>query len=124
MDPANALEGFDLSDADRAQLSRPETMQITRESTAERSRNGVGGWVDDDLAFLGPWGFDVAAVSVQVLVWYGASDVLVPPAHGEWLAANVPGCLVKVDDVAGHLGMNPVEEITLNGRWLSTGVAP
>jgi pimeloyl-ACP methyl ester carboxylesterase len=124
VDPSTALEGFDLSEADRAQMRRPETMQITRESTAERSRNGVGGWVDDDLAFFKPWGFDVADVSVPVLVWYGASDVLVPPAHGEWLAANVPGCVVKVDDVAGHMGMNPVEEISQNCRWLSSGVAP
>ena len=99
-------------------------MQITRESTAERSRNGVGGWVDDDLAFLQPWGFDVGAVSVPVLVWYGESDVLVPPAHGEWLAAHVPDCVVKVDDAAGHMGMNPVEEITQNVRWLTSGVAP
>jgi hypothetical protein len=37
---------------------------------------------------------------------------------------NVPGCLVKVDDVAGHLGMNPVEEITRNCRWLNSDVAP
>ena len=124
VDPSTALEGFDLSEADRAHMARPEMMQITRESTAERSRHGVGGWVDDDLAFLRPWGFDVAAISVPVLVWYGASDVLVPPAHGEWLAANVPGCVVKVDAVAGHMGMNPVEEITQNCGWLSSGVAP
>jgi pimeloyl-ACP methyl ester carboxylesterase len=124
VDPATALEGFELSESDRAHMARPETMQITRESTFERSRNGVGGWVDDDLAFLQPWGFDVAAISVPVLVWYGAGDVLVPRAHGEWLASNVPGCLVKVDDDAGHMGMNPVDEITQNVRWLSSGIAP
>jgi pimeloyl-ACP methyl ester carboxylesterase len=124
VDPSTYLEGFKLSESDRAYLARPEAMQITRESTAERSRNGVGGWVDDDLAFVKPWGFDLAAISVPVLVWYGASDVLVPPAHGEWLAANVPGCVVKVDDVAGHMGKDPVEEITQNCRWLKSGVVP
>jgi len=124
VDPSTALEGFDLSESDRAQMARPETMQITRESTFERSRNGVGGWVDDDLAFLQPWGFDIATISVPVLVWYGAADVLVPRAHGEWLASNVPGCLVRVDDAAGHLGMDRVAEITQNVRWLSSGAAP
>jgi pimeloyl-ACP methyl ester carboxylesterase len=124
VDPSTALEGFDLSESDRAHMSRPETMQITRESTFERSRNGVGGWVDDDLAFLQPWGFEIAAISVPLLIWYGASDVLVPPAHGEWLASNVPGCLVKVDDAAGHMGANPVDEIAQNARWLSSGIAP
>ena len=37
VDPSTALEGFDLSEADRAQMARPDMMQITRESTAERS---------------------------------------------------------------------------------------
>ena len=124
VDPSTALDDFDLSESDRAQMARPEMMQITRESTFERSRNGVDGWVDDDLAFSKPWGFDVAAISVPVLIRYGATDVLVPPAHGEWLAANVPGCVVKVDDVAGHMGRNPVEDITENVRWLNSGVVP
>ena len=105
-------------------MARPETMQITRESTFERSRNGVVGWVDDDLAFLQPWGFDLAAISIPVLIWYGATDVLVPRSHGEWLASNVPGCRVKVDADAGHMGGNPVDEITQNFRWLSSGIAP
>lgn len=124
VDPSTALEEFDLSDSDRAHMARPETMQITRESTFERSRNGVGGWVDDDLAFLHPWGFDIAAISVPVLIRYGATDVLVPRTHGEWLASNVPGCRVKVDDAAGHMGGNPVDDITQNVRWLSSGIAP
>jgi pimeloyl-ACP methyl ester carboxylesterase len=99
-------------------------MQIIRESWAEHSALGVGGWADDDLAHLRPWGFDLERISIPVLIWYGATDVLVPPAHGEWLAASVPGCLVKVDGVAGHMGTNPEEEIAENMRWLREGVPP
>jgi pimeloyl-ACP methyl ester carboxylesterase len=84
----------------------------------------VWGWVDDDLAFLRPWGFDVAEIGVPVLVRYGRTDVFVPPAHGDWLAANVPDCAVKVDDVAGHLGTDPEREIAENMMWLRDGVAP
>lgn len=124
VDPASLLDDFDLSEADRAALARPEAMQITREMTAEFAANGVGGWADDDLAFLQPWGFDVATISVPVLIRYGLTDVLVPPAHGEWLAANVPGCIVDVEDTAGHLGENPEEEIASNVRWLAEGIAP
>jgi pimeloyl-ACP methyl ester carboxylesterase len=99
-------------------------MEVMRESIVESGRNGVGGWVDDDLAFFQPWGFDLADISIPVLIRYGLTDVLVPPAHGEWLAAHVPGCLVKIDDVAGHLGSDPEREIMENGLWLSAGVAP
>jgi len=123
VDPSNVLEGFELSESDQAALSRPEFRQIVRESTAEHSVNGVGGWVDDDLAFIHPWGFDVTAISVPVLVWYGRSDVLVPPMHGDWLAANVPGCLVKTDDT-GHLSADPAANIAANARWLSMGEPP
>jgi pimeloyl-ACP methyl ester carboxylesterase len=123
-DPSNVLEGFELSDADREALAQPELRQIIGESTAEHSARGVGGWVDDDLAFVHPWGFDLQAISVPVLVRYGTTDVLCPPAHGEWLAANVPGCIVQVDAAAGHLSTNPEEDIAEICRWLSAGIAP
>ena len=54
VDPSTLLDDYDLSDSDRAQLARPEVMQIVREATAEWAFNGVGGWVDDDLAFPVP----------------------------------------------------------------------
>jgi pimeloyl-ACP methyl ester carboxylesterase len=121
VDPATLFDDFELSDSDRAQLARPELVQIIRESTAEWAANGVYGWADDDLAFLQPWGFDVSEITVPVLIRYGITDVLVPRAHGDWLAANVPGCVVKIDDAAGHLGRDPVEEITENMRWIRDG---
>jgi pimeloyl-ACP methyl ester carboxylesterase len=123
-DPANVLEGFELSEADREALRQAEFQQIIRESTYERCAHGVGGWVDDELAFTKPWGFDVAQVSVPTLVRYGATDVLVPPAHGEWLAAHVPGCVVKIDREAGHLASDPVAEIGQHIRWLRDGTPP
>jgi pimeloyl-ACP methyl ester carboxylesterase len=123
-DPRTAFDDFELSESDRAQLERPESMQVTRESTFEYAVNGVGGWVDDDLAFLQPWGFDVGTIAVPVLVRYGLTDVLVPPQHGEWLAANVPGCIVEVEDEAGHFGADPEEQLAADARWLSEGIAP
>ena len=124
VDPSTVLGDFELSESDRAQLARPEVIEVIRAATAEQAVNGVWGWVDDDLAILLPWGFDVDTIRVPVLVRYGMTDVLVPPAHGEWLAANVPGCVVKIDDVAGHLGSDPVQEIGEQVRWLRDGEPP
>lgn len=123
-DPTTVFGDFELSESDRAQLRRPEIAQVIRDSTHEQAALGIWGWVDDDLAILRPWGFDVGAMTVPVLVWYGKTDVLVPPAHGDWLAANVPDCLVKVDAVAGHLGTDPEREIAENMSWLRDGVPP
>lgn len=80
--------------------------------------------MDDDLAFLRSWGFGVRDISVPVLIAYGETDVLVPAAHGAWLAANVPDCVVKIDDEAGHMGSDPEREIAENARWLRDGVPP
>jgi pimeloyl-ACP methyl ester carboxylesterase len=124
VDPSTILDDFDLSESDRAELARPEAMQVIRETALEQCVNGVGGWVDDDLAFLEPWGFELGEISVPVLIRYGLTDVLVPPAHGEWLAANVPGCVVEVEDAAGHMGANPEEQIASDVRWLRGGIAP
>jgi pimeloyl-ACP methyl ester carboxylesterase len=124
VDPTKILGDFELSESDRAQLARPERIQVIRESTSELGVNGVAGWVDDDLAIVRPWGFEVDQVTVLVLVRYGASDVLVPPAHGEWLAANVPGCVVKMDNIAGHFGSDPEQDIGESLRWLRDGVRP
>jgi pimeloyl-ACP methyl ester carboxylesterase len=124
IDPSTILDEFELSESDRAEMARPEAMQIIRETSLEQAVNGVGGWVDDDLAFVKPWEFDVAAVAAPVLVRYGLTDVLVPPAHGDWLAANVPGCIVETDDSAGHLGSDPEEQIAASVRWLRDGIAP
>lgn len=123
-DPSTVLEDYELSESDRAELSRPEVRQLIGDTIFEQNVNGVGGWVDDDLAFLEPWGFDVGTISVPVLVRYGLTDVLVPPAHGDWLAANVPGCLVEIESSAGHLGENPEKQIASDARWLSEGIPP
>ena len=69
-------------------------------------RGGIGksraGWLDDDLAFIRHWGFDLASIEVPVQLWQGRQDLMVPPAHGEWLAAPSPGVDARLTDEAGH----------------------
>ena len=81
---------------------------VTTPGCVRTSSNGLApgadGWVDDNIAFTRPWGFDVADIRVPVLLTYGRDRVLVPAAHGDWLAAHVPGAVAWVDDDAGHFG--------------------
>ena len=52
---------------------------------------GADGWVDDDLAFVSPFGFDIGAVSRPTLVVQRHLDLFVPISHGLWLSGAVPG---------------------------------
>ncbi|MBV9291753.1 MAG: alpha/beta hydrolase [Frankiales bacterium] len=119
-DPSHVLGDFELPEADRAVLGRPDVASVIVESVEEQTRNGVWGWVDDDLAFVKPWGFDPATVSVPVALWWGEADVLVPPAHGEWLASVLPQAVKRVSRDAGHQ-MDPDRDVLLLQRWLQTG---
>lgn len=119
-DPATVLGAYELPDADRAILSRPDLARIIRETSDEQNVNGVWGWVDDDLAFIKPWGFDPATIRVPMAIWWGVEDVLVPPQHGEWLAATVPDAVVRVLAGGGHQ-MDPDTDFLLLHNWLRDG---
>jgi pimeloyl-ACP methyl ester carboxylesterase len=86
-------------------------------SMPEVFRNGVGGWVDDDLAMLRPFGFELDAIAVPTLVWHGRHDQFVPLAHGEWLARAVPGAEVRIAADDGHLTLS-TQRIPAVHEWL------
>jgi pimeloyl-ACP methyl ester carboxylesterase len=37
-------------------------------------RDGVWGWIDDDMAFMRDWGFDLQAIAPPVTIWQGGQD--------------------------------------------------
>jgi pimeloyl-ACP methyl ester carboxylesterase len=65
---------------------------------------GSEGWWEDGCALNGgDWGFDLASISVPVLLMHGHHDRFVPFSHGEWLATQIPGVEFRPLEEDGHL---------------------
>jgi pimeloyl-ACP methyl ester carboxylesterase len=110
-------EGYDMPEADRIEMEKQQKAAAAHLLTA--IAGGIDGWVDDDLAFVKPWGFDVTSCRVPVVLAYGRQDVLVPAAHGDWLAERVPNATTWIDDSTGHMGSS--DEMERNLAWLRDG---
>ena len=106
-DPVGLIAGLAtlLPDVDRAVLT-DEFGEDMAASFAEAFRTGVDGWVDDDLAFAAPWGFSLAEIAVPTFVWQGSADLMVPFAHGQWLATHVPGASARLQPGEGHMSIS------------------
>ncbi len=103
----------DLLDALRSLLSPPDLAVLTGDLAAEVHADvgaalelGVDGWLDDDLAFVRPWGFAPSDVQVPAQLWQGDQDLMVPPAHGRWLADRLPRVQAHLLPDDGHLTLH------------------
>lgn len=93
-----------VADVDRDALSGEVADELAAE-TRDGLREDVWGWLDDDLAFVRPWGFDLQAIRVPVMVWQGGQDRMVPEPHGRWLATHVAGVQARFHDDHGHISL-------------------
>ena len=71
----------------------------------EAVRTGVEGWLEDRIAFIRPWGFGLEEISVPVMIWHASADRNVPFSHGQWLASQLPGAAVHLEEGEGHLSV-------------------
>ena len=76
----------------------------------ESTRNGPGGWIDDELAWAIPWGFDVRDVVAPTWIWSNPNDTVTPPNHAAWLASAIPNAfLVSSPNALGHAAVEDPE---------------
>jgi pimeloyl-ACP methyl ester carboxylesterase len=64
---------------------------------------GMEGFIDDDLAGVGEWGFDPAVIVAPTLFVHGDRDRIVPSSHSEWLARRCPSAELRLYPDDGHI---------------------
>jgi pimeloyl-ACP methyl ester carboxylesterase len=75
---------------------------------------GMGGFIDDDLASVGAWGFDPADVIAPALFLHGGRDRVVPAAHGE----GEPGTTACPTAFKEHLHVAGAPSPGSRGAWI------
>jgi len=67
--------------------------------------NGFTGWIDDDMAFIEKWGFELENIKKPVFLWQGDQDLMVPHAHGQWLEKHISTAKLTFVPGHGHLSL-------------------
>ena len=83
---------------------------------------GPEGLIDDGLAVVTPWGFDVAQIVAPVLLVQGGQDRVVPPAHAEWLLRTGRTSELWLRPRDGHISI--LDAIPVAMDWLRAQVEP
>lgn len=81
---------------------------------------GPGGLIDDDLAYVAPWGFDPTQVTAPTLFLHGCDDRVVPSSHSEWLAHHCPSAELRLSSDDGHLSI--LNSATAALEWIGEHV--
>ena len=103
----NDIQGSDLieafggliGDADKRALN-PEVAEKMAVGMRHSGSVSFNGWLDDDLAFVRDFGFDITKIDKPVILYQGDDDFMVPHAHGYWLQNKIP--TAKLNFVPGH----------------------
>jgi pimeloyl-ACP methyl ester carboxylesterase len=68
-------------------------------------RAGPGGLIDDDLAYVNPWGCEPAQIHAPTLLMHGGADRVVPSSHSRWLADRCPAAELRLSKDDGHISV-------------------
>lgn len=107
VEPETVMQAFDslLCAPDSAVLKTEFANFVVRSV-----RDGIGdrrnGWVDDEMAFIRPWGFELGQIQIPVLVMHGEQDRMIPASHGKWLASQIPKAETRFLPEDGHLSLS------------------
>ena len=91
--------------ADRMELKRPDIKAIMTATFKESMRSGPAAAARDVLLYANPWGFDLQDIRLQVHLWHGEKDAIVPVSMGRFMADTIPNCRAAFYEAEGHFSL-------------------
>ena len=89
--------------ADAAVLSRPDVRAAFAKDIAESFRQGSRAASHEFELYLKRWNVDEESITLEVHLWQGEADTLVPPSMGRHHARVIPNCRATFLPGEGHL---------------------
>ncbi len=80
---------------------------------------GADGLIDDDVAYVTPWGFGLHEIEAPVLVLQGGQDRMIPPSHAYRLLEACPAAELWLRPRDGHISILEAVPVALD--WLALG---
>ena len=93
-----------IGEADKKALT-PELAESMADMFRRALSVGFDGWIDDDLAFVQPFGFEIEKIDKPVMIYQGDDDFMVPHAHSIWLNKHIPTSTLKFVPGHGHISL-------------------
>ena len=107
-----------IAGPDKIALKNTELIKVLSASFREAFRNSLRWPATDVVLYSLPWGFSLSDIRINVHLWHGEMDKIVPPAMGHYLANTIPNCKATFYPDEGHFSiiLNRIEEIMTGDR--------
>jgi pimeloyl-ACP methyl ester carboxylesterase len=103
----------ELPEPDKEAFNQPGVKQQYIDTIQEAFRSGTRGVALDYALSMKPWDFRLEDIQIEVYLWHGEDDTVVPTAMGRYVAQAIPNCQARFIPGEGHFSLLPnyVEEI-------------
>jgi pimeloyl-ACP methyl ester carboxylesterase len=91
-----------LSPSDKELFEIPELAYLLMRDFQEFFRQGAGKAAYDAQTVYKPWGFDLSAIEIPILVIQGSDDKFIPPLFSEYLARKARNVTIRMIEGQGH----------------------
>jgi pimeloyl-ACP methyl ester carboxylesterase len=90
---------------DQKVLNLPEFKRVLIQSFREAVRAGHRGPARDVILYSRPWDFRLEEISMEVQLFYGEQDTIIPAATGRWFEKTIPRCRAWFFPQEGHFSL-------------------